>query len=142
MALTRLKNVFTSKTGRCIYVNPDDFDASDSFENRGNSPNRPFKSIQRALIESARFSYRTGQFNDAFEAFTIVLYPSDYVIDNRPGLNQDPVQKAFIDDDIPILSASSDLDLQNADGTPNADNLLYKFNSCLLYTSPSPRDRG
>ncbi len=129
MALTRLKNVFTSKTGRCIYVNPDDFDASDSFENRGNSPNRPFKSIQRALIESARFSYRTGQFNDAFEAFTIVLYPSDYVIDNRPGLNQDPVQKAFIDDDIPILSASSDLDLQNADGTPNADNLLYKFNS-------------
>ena len=88
MALTRLKNVFTSKTGRCIYVNPDDFDASDSFENRGNSPNRPFKSIQRALIESARFSYRTGQFNDAFEAFTIVLYPSDYVIDNRPGLNR------------------------------------------------------
>ena len=42
MALTRLKNVFTSKTGRCIYVNPDDFDASDSFDNRGNSPNRPF----------------------------------------------------------------------------------------------------
>ena len=72
MALTRLKNVFTSKTGRCLYVNPDDFDASDAFDNRGNSPNRPFKTIQRALIESARFSYRTGQYNDAFEAFTIV----------------------------------------------------------------------
>ena len=55
MALTRLKNVFTSKTGRCLYVNSDDFDASDSFDNRGNSPNRPFKSIQRALIEAARF---------------------------------------------------------------------------------------
>ena len=127
MALTRLKNVFTSKTGRCIYVNPDDFDASDAFDNRGNSPNRPFKSIQRALIESARFSYRTGQFNDAFEAFTIVLYPSDYVIDNRPGMNDQ--NKAYIQGDIPILSSASDLDLQNADGTPNPDNLLYRFNS-------------
>ena len=64
MALTRLKNVFTSKTGRCLYVNSDDFDASDAFDNRGNSPNRPFKSIQRALIEAARFSYKSGQFND------------------------------------------------------------------------------
>ena len=127
MALTRLKNVFTSKTGRCIYVNPDDFDASDSFDNRGNSPNRPFKSIQRALVESARFSYRTGQFNDAFESFTIVLYPSEYVLDNRPGTNT--TGQAFIDDDIPILNSSSDLDLQNPDGTPNPDNLLYKFNS-------------
>jgi len=127
MALTRLKNVFTSKTGRCIYVNPDDFDASDSFDNRGNSPNRPFKSIQRALVESARFSYRTGQFNDAFESFTIVLYPSEYVLDNRPGLNTSG--QAFIDDDIPILNSSSDLDLQNTDGSPNPNNILYKFNS-------------
>ena len=87
MALTRLKNVFTSKTGRCLYVNSDDFDASDSFDNRGNSPNRPFKTIQRALLEAARFSYRSGQYNDAFEAFSIVLYPGDYVIDNRPGSN-------------------------------------------------------
>ena len=83
MALTRLKNVFTSKTGRCLYVNSDDFDASDSFDNRGNSPNRPFKSIQRALIEAARFSYKSGQFNDTFESFSIVLYPGDYVIDNN-----------------------------------------------------------
>ena len=127
MALTRLKNVFTSKTGRCIYVNPDDFDASDSFDNRGNSPNRPFKSIQRALVESARFSYRTGQFNDAFESFTIVLYPGDYVLDNRPGRNVNG--EAFVDDDIPILNSSSDLDLQNADGSPNPNNILYKFNS-------------
>ena len=127
MALTRLKNVFTSKTGRCLYVNPDDFDASDSFDNRGNSPNRPFKSIQRALVESARFSYRAGQFNDAFESFTIVLYPSEYVLDNRPGTNTS--SQAFIDDDIPILNTSSDLDLQNTDGTPNPDNILYKFNS-------------
>ena len=27
MTLTRLKNIITSRTGRIIYVNPDDFDA-------------------------------------------------------------------------------------------------------------------
>ena len=37
MALTRLKNIITSRTGRIIYVNPDDFDASDAYDNRGNS---------------------------------------------------------------------------------------------------------
>ena len=127
MALTRLKNVFTSKTGRCLYVNPDDFDASDSFENRGNSPNRPFKSIQRALLEAARFSYRTGQYNDAFESFTIVLYPGEYVIDNRPGRNTS--NQAFIPSDIAVLSSSTNFNLQNADGTPNSNNVLYQFNS-------------
>ena len=127
MALTRLKNVFTSKTGRCLYVNSDDFDASDSFDNRGNSPNRPFKSIQRALIEAARFSYKSGQFNDTFESFSIVLYPGDYVIDNRPGLNT--AGQAFISNDIAELSASSDVDLVDASGNVNPNNVLYKFNS-------------
>ena len=127
MALTRLKNVFTSKTGRCLYVNSDDFDASDAFDNRGNSPNRPFKSIQRALIEAARFSYKSGQFNDTFESFSIVLYPGDYVIDNRPGINTSG--QAFIPADIAELSASSDMTLVNDDGTVNPDNVLYKFNS-------------
>ena len=127
MALTRLKNVFTSKTGRCLYVNPDDFDASDSFENRGNSPNRPFKSIQRALLEAARFSYRSGQYNDAFESFTIMLYPGEYLIDNRPGTNTSG--QAFLPADISELSASTNFNLQNADGTPNSSNVLYRFNS-------------
>ena len=127
MALTRLKNVFTSKTGRCLYVNSDDFDASDSFDNRGNSPNRPFKSIQRELIEAARFSYKSGQFNDTFESFSIVLYPGDYVIDNRPGTNTSG--QAFIPSDIAELSASSDVDLIDASGNVNPNNVLYKFNS-------------
>ena len=127
MALTRLKNVFTSKTGRCLYVNSDDFDASDSFDNRGNSPNRPFKSIQRALIEAARFSYKSGQFNDTFESFSIVLYPGDYVIDNRPGSNTSG--QAFIPNDIAELSASSDVTLVDDSGNINPNNILYKFNS-------------
>ncbi len=112
MALTRLKNVFTSKTGRCLYVNSDDFDASDAFDNRGNSPNRPFKSIQRALIEAARFSYKSGQFNDTFESFSIVLYPGE-----------------FTDDDIVELSSSSDVTLVDDSGNVNPNNVLYKFNS-------------
>ena len=127
MALTRLKNVFTSKTGRCLYVNSDDFDASDSFENRGNSPNRPFKSIQRALVEAARFSYKSGQFNDTFESFSIVLYPGDYVIDNRPGTNTSG--QAFIPSDIAELSASSDMTLVDESGNVNPNNILYRFNS-------------
>ena len=127
MALTRLKNVFTSKTGRCLYVNSDDFDASDSFDNRGNSPNRPFKSIQRALIEAARFSYKSGQFNDTFESFSIVLYPGDYVIDNRPGTNTSG--QAFIPSDIAELSASSDMTLVDESGNVNPNNILYRFNS-------------
>ena len=127
MALTRLKNVFTSKTGRCLYVNSDDFDASDAFDNRGNSPNRPFKSIQRALIEAARFSYKSGQFNDTFESFSIVLYPGDYVIDNRPGTNTSG--QAFIPSDIVELSASSDMTLVDDSGNVNPNNVLYRFNS-------------
>ena len=127
MALTRLKNVFTSKTGRCLYVNSDDFDASDAFDNRGNSPNRPFKTVQRALLESARFSYRSGQYNDAFEAFSIVLYPGDYVIDNRPGTNASG--QGYSATDISELSAASDFDLVDASGNPNPNNVLYRFNS-------------
>ena len=127
MALTRLKNVFTSKTGRCLYVNSDDFDASDAFDNRGNSPNRPFKSIQRALIEAARFSYKSGQFNDTFESFSIVLYPGDYVIDNRPGTNTSG--QAFTDDNIVELSSSSDVTLVDDSGNVNPNNILYQFNS-------------
>ena len=127
MALTRLKNVFTSKTGRCLYVNSDDFDASDAFDNRGNSPNRPFKSIQRALLEAARFSYKSGQFNDTFESFSIVLYPGDYVIDNRPGTNTSG--QAFTDDDIVELSSSSDVTLVDDSGNVNPNIVLYKFNS-------------
>lgn len=119
MALTRLKNIITSRTGRLIYVNPDDFDASDAIDNRGNSPLRPFKSLQRALLEVARFSYRGGKGNDEFDAFSILLHPSDYIIDNRPGKGtfSGTLQ------DIPTLNANSNLDLLD----PSND--LYKFNT-------------
>ena len=61
-------------------------DATDSFDNRGNSLTRPFVTIQRALIEAARFSYQSGFNNDRFDRTTILLYPGEHTIDNSPGL--------------------------------------------------------
>ena len=115
MALTRLKNIITSRTGRIIYVNPDDFDASDAFDNRGNSALRPFKTLQRAFLEVSRFSYRVGLSNDEFDAFSIYLYPSEYVIDNRPGLSDYNQIQPF--------NENTNFDLTSA------SNELYKFNS-------------
>ena len=98
-----------------IYVNPDDFNASDLISNSGNSPTRPFKTIQRALLEVARFSYVAGQNNDKYDQFTISLAPADYIIDNRPG-----VATAA---EVPELSDQSNFDILD----PNND--LYKFNA-------------
>ena len=86
MALTRLDNLYSSKTGKYLYVSPDDYNATDELDNRGNSPLRPFKTIQRAFIEVARFSYLPGANNDRFDQFSIMLMPGDHYIDNRPGL--------------------------------------------------------
>ena len=115
MSLTRLKNIITSRTGRIIYVNPDDFDASDAIDNRGNSALRPFKSLQRAFLEVARFSYRVGLSNDEFDAFSIMLYPAEYVVDNRPG--------EVLYTNVAPIDENSNLDLTS----PN--NVLYKYNS-------------
>ena len=86
MALTRLDNLYSSKTGRYLYVSPDDFNATDELDNRGNSPLRPFKTIQRAFIEVARYSYLPGPNNDRFDQFSIMLMPGNHYIDNRPGV--------------------------------------------------------
>ena len=60
MALTRLKNVFTSKTGRCLYVNSDDFDASDAFDNRGNSGRIKYFDVLRGIIYFDCHEYRNN----------------------------------------------------------------------------------
>ena len=85
MPLSRLENFLKNAEGNILYVNPSDFDATDSYENRGNSLTRPFRTIQRALIESARFSYRAGRNNDKIDSTTILVYPGTHYIDNRPG---------------------------------------------------------
>jgi len=71
--------------------------------------------LQRAFLEVARFSYRVGLSNDEFDAFSIYLYPSDYVIDNRPGVANY--------NDIQPFDANSNFDLTSS------SNVLYKFNA-------------
>ena len=85
MPLSRLENFLKNAEGNILYVSPSDFDATDSFENQGNSLTRPFKTIQRALIEAARFSYQNGRNNDKIDRTTILVYPGTHYIDNRPG---------------------------------------------------------
>ena len=75
MALSRLENFIKNVEGNILYVNPDDLDSTDDINNQGNSLTRPFKTIQRALLEAARFSYQIGINNDKFDKTTIMLYP-------------------------------------------------------------------
>ena len=98
-----------------LYVNPDDFNASDLISNNGNSPTRPFKTIQRALLEVARFSYIQGQNNDKYDQFTINLSPGEYIVDNRPGKANTA--------EVPELSDQSNFDILDP------ANDLVKFNS-------------
>ena len=124
MPLTRLDNLITSKTGKYLYVSPDDFNASDELNNRGNSPVRPFKSIQRAFLEVARYSYLPGVDNDRFDQFTIMLMPGEHFIDNRPGVGDVSLIDVFgFDDANNEWTDNSILDLSNP------DNIFYKFNN-------------
>ena len=133
MPLSKLDNFIKNTQGRILYVNPNDLDATDSIENQGNSLTQPFKTIQRALLESARFSYVRGKDNDLFNRTTIMLYPGDHIIDNRPGFairNVGGVGKV-VSPAGSETDATSTLNLtltSNFDLTQE-DNILYKFNS-------------
>ena len=85
MPLNKLENFIKNTEGRILYVNPNDLDSTDAIDNQGNSLTKPFKTIQRALIESARFSYVAGNDNDLVERTTILLFPGNHILDNRPG---------------------------------------------------------
>jgi hypothetical protein len=107
---------------------PSSLDATDSIENTGNSLTRPFKTIQRALIESARFSYQKGLDNDRFGKTTVLLYPGEHIVDNRPGLvpfglDEYYLRNGGITNDLPPFDVNSNFDLTS----PN--NELYKLNS-------------
>ena len=123
MALTRLDNLYSSKTGKYLYVSPDDFNATDELDNRGNSPLRPFKTIQRAFIEVARYSYLPGKNNDRFDQFSIMLMPGNHYIDNRPGLVNTDVSVFNFNQALGELDDNSILDLSNS------NNVFYKFNA-------------
>ena len=128
MGLSRLNNFLKSVRGNIIYVDPNSLDATDSIENQGSSLTRPFKTIQRALIESSRFSYQQGLNNDRFAKTTILLYPGDHVVDNRPGwipdgANNYRLRNGSTSNDFPPFDLTTSFDLAD----PN--NQLYKLNS-------------
>tara|TARA_A100001515_G_scaffold10614_1_gene8512 strand:- start:18855 stop:28502 length:9648 start_codon:yes stop_codon:yes gene_type:complete len=130
MPLSRLENFIKNVEGTILYVNPTDQDATDSIENQGNSLTRPFKTIQRALIEAARFSFVAGKDNDKFDKTTILVYPGTHKIDNRPGLSIDNNGGTAQYKDrfgniasFGELTASSNFDIEDS------ANVLHYFNS-------------
>ena len=136
MPLNKLDNFIKNTEGRILYVSPADLDATDSIDNQGNSLARPFKTLQRALLESARFSYVAGDNNDLVEKTTILLMPGEHIIDNRPGYAiapddpANPVNAVYT----PYGSTSTIntdllLDLNSNFDVDQEDNILYKFNS-------------
>ena len=135
MPLNKLENFIKNVEGRILYVSPSDLDATDSITNEGNSLTKPFKTIQRALLESARFSYVKGNNNDLIERTTILLMPGNHVVDNRPGWGikkESNIAKAIrpgpsgaVESNASVfnITKNSTFDLDQE------DNLLYKFNS-------------
>ena len=128
MGLSRLDNFLKSVRGTIIYVDPNSIDATDSVENQGNSLTRPFKTIQRALLEASRFSYQRGLDNDRFNRTTILLYPGDHIVDNRPGWiptgeNEYTLRNGSISSDLNQFNLLSNFDLTTD------SNDLYKYNS-------------
>ena len=131
MGLSRLDNFLKSVRGTILYVDPNSIDSTDSIENQGNSLTRPFKTIQRALVESARFSYQRGLDNDRFNRTTIILYPGDHIVDNRPGWIPD---SRLGSNQFRLRSGQTTDNFSSWDLTTNFDlvsenNSLYKLNS-------------
>ena len=133
MPLNKLENFIKNTDGRTLYVNPADLNATDSITNQGTSLTEPFRTIQRALIEAARFSYVRGNDNDLIEKTTIVLYPGEHPIDNRPGygikvIDGNPVAKKPDGSLVDPFSSFNLTDDSNFDiESPN--NVLSRFNS-------------
>ncbi len=128
MPLSRLDNFLKNVRGNIIYVDPNSLDGTDSITNQGNSLARPFKSIQRALVESSRLSYQKGLDNDRFEKTTIMLAPGEHFVDNRPGWIPDGSNNYRLRNGT-VSSDFSGFDVYSNFEIKNVNNQLYKLNS-------------
>jgi hypothetical protein len=134
MPLNKLENFIRSTDGRILYVNPSDINSTDAITNDGTSMSQPFKTIQRSLLEAARFSYVKGNSNDLIEKTTILLFPGEHVVDNRPGYaiyaNGDYAYTVPRSGGVGSLASSVlSLGLESSFDLTQEDNILYKFNS-------------
>jgi len=135
LPLNKLDNFLKNTEGRILYVSPADLDSTDSILNTGNSLARPFKTIQRALLEVARFTYVQGNSNDETEKTTILLMPGEHVIDNRPGwtLFDDGGVAKVNRPDAPntdeVVPADFYFSLDSNFDITQPGNHLYRFNS-------------
>ena len=133
MALSRLENFLKNSLGNTLYVDPTEIDSTDSITNQGNSQTKPFKTIQRALIEATRFSYVEGKYNDRYNRVTIVVAPGTHYIDNRPGYIA--YDDAFTTSTLyysrfgQVGLVLSPFDLNTNFDVTTTDNELYKLNS-------------
>jgi hypothetical protein len=127
MPLARLENFLKNLSGNTLYVDPNELDATDSIENRGNSRLRPFKTIQRALLEAARFSYVAGSNNDLFDQTTIMISPGTHYIDNRPGYYVD--SSNVVKDINGSTKTISEFNILSNFDITDVDNELYVYNS-------------
>ena len=85
------------------------------------------------MLESARFSYLRGDDNDLTEKTTILVFPGEHLIDNRPGfaIRSDGGTATAVSPSGVASAAQNTLTLtlnSNFDLTQE-DNILYKFNS-------------
>ena len=135
MPLNKLDNFIKNTEGSILYVNPSDLDSTDSITNEGNSLAQPFKTVQRALLEAARFSYLRGNNNDLTEKTSILLFPGEHIIDNRPGYaiyedNNGIARVAPVDGGAGTVAQTTlSLELDSNFDLTQEDNILYKFNS-------------
>ena len=132
MPLNKLENFLKNVEGRILYVSPADLDSTDAITNEGNSLTKPFKTVQRALLQAARFSYNVGNDNDATEKTTILLMPGEHEIDNRPGFSiRDNGGTAVVEtpDETAFPLADLSLDVSTNFDLTQENNDLYKFNS-------------
>jgi hypothetical protein len=135
MPLNKLENFIKNYEGRILYVNSNDLDATDSITNQGNSLTKPFKTIQRALIEASRFSFVIGEENDYNGRTTILVFPGEHIIDNRPGFGIRKTGTSTASAVAPngdVTSPASSkftLTLESNFDLSQEDNVLYKFNS-------------
>ena len=120
---------------KILYVSANDENASDLPENDGSNINRPFKSIERALLEASKRSFVGGGEGieepdpgiDLFENFSIILFPGEYIIDNRPGTS-DGTSKGTPFTARDISEETKSRAGEAYESSASVANELYKFN--------------